>query len=144
MIRHAQQEDVKALLALAIKLWPGHSDQELENDFKRYIQADNDSVFIAEISRTVVGFAHCSLRIDYVAGASNSPVAFLEGIYVEECHRCKGYARKLVEACEQWGREKGASDFGSDCLLDNETSIEMHHHLGFKEIERTISFHKRI
>lgn len=137
-------KDVQHLAALAMKLWPGHSTQELENEFEGYIQGDSDAVFIVEEGKDAVGFAHCSLRVDYVSGAENSPAGYLEGIYVDEDHRYEGYARKLVEECEQWARDKGCLDFASDCLLDNLTSIEMHQHLGFREVERTVAFHKKL
>ncbi|MFC3418075.1 aminoglycoside 6'-N-acetyltransferase [Salinicoccus hispanicus] len=144
MIERAVQTDIEYLVELAVKLWPGSSRNELESDFDGFISSADNAMFLARADDLVLGFAHCSLRRDYVAGAESSPAGYLEGIYVDEAERYKGHARKLVEACEQWARDKGCSDFASDCLHDNSASIEMHQHLGFDEVERTISFHKKL
>ena len=38
-----------------------------------------------------IGFAQCQLRYDYVEGTKSSPVGYLEGIFVKEGYRSKGY-----------------------------------------------------
>lgn len=144
MIRQAVRDDMGELLHLALKLWPESGPAELENEFDVFIASDDNAVFIAQVDSEAVGFAHCSLRHDYVAGAESSPAGYLEGIYISDGHRFRGYARQLVEACESWTMERGCSDFGSDCLIDNAASIGMHAHLGFREVERTVSFHKKL
>ncbi|WP_342389321.1 aminoglycoside 6'-N-acetyltransferase [Salinicoccus bachuensis] len=144
MIRQAERGDKEELLHLALKLWPESDRTELKNEFDMFIASDDNAVFIVQVNSETAGFAHCSLRHDYVAGAESSPVGYLEGIYVSDGHRFKGYARQLVEACESWSKKRGCSDFGSDCLIDNSASIEMHAHLGFREVERIVSFHKRL
>lgn len=54
-----------------------------------------------------IGFALCQLRYDYVEGAKTSPVGYLEGIFVKEAYRQKGYARELFAECQAWAKEKG-------------------------------------
>lgn len=49
-------------------------------------------------------------------------MGYLEGVYVKENYRKKGYARELVEDCEKWPREKNCKEFASDCLLENTDS----------------------
>ena len=71
-----------------------------------------------------IAFAHCQLRHDYVEGTESSPVGYLEGIFVEEAYRRKGFAADLLAECERWAREKGCSEFASDCELDNEESLK--------------------
>lgn len=144
MIRQAARDDMGELLHLALRLWPESGPAELEKEFEVFIASDDNAVFIAQVDSEAVGFAHCSLRHDYVAGAESSPAGYLEGIYISDGHRFRGYARQLVEACESWTMERGCSDFGSDCLIDNAASIGMHAHLGFREVERTVSFHKKL
>ncbi|TVT29428.1 GNAT family N-acetyltransferase [Salinicoccus cyprini] len=144
MIARVDRSNIQDFADLALKLWPDSTREELERDFDVYISSSNDAVFIARAEEGAVGFAHCSLRVDYVPGAESSPAGYLEGIFVENEHRRKGYARTLVDACEQWATDKGCSDFASDCLLDNHNSIEMHQHLGFTEVERTVSFYKKL
>jgi aminoglycoside 6'-N-acetyltransferase I len=98
--------------------------------------------FVAEAEGEVAGFAEVSLRTDYVNGCATSPVAFLEGIYVSEPHRRRGLGRALVAAAEQWGREQGCRELGSDALLGNDLSHRFHGGAGFEETERVVYFRK--
>ena len=84
------------------------------------------------------------VRVDYVEGTKSSPVGYLEGIYIQEKYRLKGYARELVKACEEWAKNKGCSEFASDCELTNKESYSFHKKVGFKEANRIICFNKKI
>ena len=66
-----------------------------------------------------IGFAQCQLRYDYVEGTKSSPVGYLEGIFVKEDYRSKGYAKELLAECETWAKENGCHEFASDCEIDN-------------------------
>jgi aminoglycoside 6'-N-acetyltransferase I len=91
-----------------------------------------------------VGFAEAALRRDYVEGCETSPVAFLEGIYVEPGERNRGIARALADAVAAWGQAKGCSEFASNALLDNTDSHAFHAALGFTETERVVFFRKEL
>lgn len=144
MIRKATLRDVPAAAALAALLWPGHETTELEEEFSRTIADRENAVFLALSDHEPVGFAHCSLRHDYVEGTESSPVAYLEGIFVKSSHRGRGLAKALLTACEQWGREQGCGEFASDCELDNTESILFHAKLGFTEANRIVCFQKKL
>ena len=68
----------------------------------------------------------------------------MEGIFVEEEHRGKGYAKELLSECQKWAKEKGCLEFASDCELDNVTSLNFHIAMGFEEANRIICFTKRL
>lgn len=87
-----------------------------------------------------VGFAEASIRSDYVNGAATSPVAFLEGIFVEAHARQTGIARCLVEAVATWALDQGLSELASDADLSNTTSHAVHEAIGFEERERVVFF----
>ena len=91
-----------------------------------------------------IAFAQCQLRYDYVEGTESSPVGYLEGIFVAEEYRKRGYAADLLAECEKWAGEKGCTEFASDCELDNEDSLKFHMALGFEEANRIICFKKGI
>jgi aminoglycoside 6'-N-acetyltransferase I len=90
-----------------------------------------------------VAFAEVSLR-PYVNGCKSSPVAFLEGLYVDPAWRLQGVARELVRAAEAWGRRAGCAEFASDIHLENHISHATHLALGFAETERVIYFRKAL
>ncbi len=87
-------------------------------------------------------FSQCQLRHDYVEGTGSSPVGYLEGIFVSEGYRARGYAAELLSECEKWAREKACTEFASDCELDNADSFRFHMALGFAEANRIICFRK--
>lgn len=87
------------------------------------------------------GFAEVGTR-KYAEGCESSPVAFLEGWYVDADSRCNGVGAALLRAAESWARERGLTEFASDALIDNETSHRAHRALGFSEVERIVCFRK--
>lgn len=77
-------------------------------------------------------------------GTETSPVGYLEGIFVEEAYRHQNIATELLSACQEWAKEKGCSEFASDCELDNTDSFNFHMALGFEEAGRVICFKKEL
>nr|AHN92742.1 N-acetyltransferase GCN5 [uncultured bacterium DCM001Kan07] len=140
----ASMDNLKDLVNLALELWPHHSAKELKAEFEEIV-AKEDAVFFLEYDGSLpVGFAQCQLRYDYVEGTSASPVGYLEGIFVSEPYRKKGIARQLLTACEGWAKEKGCTEFASDCELTNTQSLRFHQSTGFEEANRIICFVKKL
>src|SRR5262249_12464577 len=100
--------------------------------------------FVARSAGRALGFAEASIRRDAVNGASASPVAFLEGLYVVPEARRRGVARALVQAVIHWALAQGFTELVSDALLDNQVSHAMHQALGFAEIERVVCFRRAL
>ena len=93
-----------------------------------------------DASGIAAGFVEASKRNDYVNGTSSSPVAFLEGLYVEPAARRKGVARSLVESVVAWAAAEGCRELASDSPLDNVAAHAVHRALGFAETERVVYF----
>lgn len=154
MIKKASQSDYEIVAAIANKLWSSHNLDELKNEFKEILKDKNSCVFLYYIRdyirdnkyntdrNTPIGFCQLSLRYDYVEGTTFSPVAYLEGIYVEKEYRKLGVAKELIQVSENWAREKGVKEFASDCELNNIISENVHKKLGFREVNRIICFKK--
>ncbi|NUB09430.1 GNAT family N-acetyltransferase [Azospirillum sp. Vi22] len=143
-IERCTHETLDDLVALRWELWP-----EAPIETHRTEAADDLSVpdravafIVRDEGGVAVGFAEASLRRDYVNGCETSPVAFLEGIYVRAEQRKRGIARRLIQAVESWGKEKGCSEFASDADIGNDVSQRMHAALGFEETERDVFFRK--
>ena len=144
MVRVEQEKDINILANLAALLYNTISVLELEKEFYQAILKDNVKFFLKYDNNLPVGFAEISLRYDYVEGSETSPVGYLEGIYVKEAFRGKGYARELLKECENWAKSKGCSEFASDCELSNENSYNFHKAVNFKETNRIICFIKKL
>lgn len=138
----------EAWASLRLALWPEGSRDEHAADIAGFIAemaAGRGQIgFLAMRDGEAVGFAEAAVRHDYVNGCETSPVAFLEGIYVEPSSRRAGIAGKLLAAVEAWGRGNGCSELGSDAELTNVQSHGFHLGLGFEETERVVYFRKAI
>ena len=144
MIKKAGNNDLEALAKLAILMWQNHSITEIINEFSEIIE-NGKSVFFLKYEYDVpVGFAQCQLRNDYVEGTKTSPVGYLEGIFVKEQCRHKGYAKELLVECEAWAKENGCSEFASDCEINNIDSFHFHQAMNFVEANRIICFTKAL
>lgn len=144
MIKQAEADDSRMIAELAMLLWPYNEINDLENEMLEYIVSDKRAVFICYSETMPVGFAQGSLRNDYVEGTDSSPVGYLEGIFVKDEYRKRGIGKKLVLQCEEWAKNKGCSEFASDCELNNTESLKFHLHLGFEEANRIICFKKNL
>ena len=142
-IRKAAPSDAVILGQLAARMWE-HDPDELAAEFALLTASAEAACFLAFDGDAPIGFAQCQLRHDYVEGCETSPVGFLEGIYVNEGHRLTGTGRALLSACERWAKEKGCTEFASDCELDNTVSLAWHMKNGFTEMGRTIWFAKHL
>jgi aminoglycoside 6'-N-acetyltransferase I len=134
--------DVADWTRLRRALWPGTSRAEHEVDIAAALTQAGLNLIARGDDGRPLGFAEASMRHDYVNGTKTSPVAFLEGIYVEPSHRGRGIARMLVISVEAWARQQGCSELASDTGIDNVVSQRMHEALGFSETQRVVFFRK--
>lgn len=144
MIVKATSKDSLALAKIAIKMWSEHSLDELAKEFEETIDCEESAIFMLMVDNQAVGFAQCQLRHDYVEGTDSSPVGYLEGIFLEQEFRHRGNAKKLLAQCEEWAKNKGCTEFASDCESDNDESLKFHINMGFTEVNRIICFKKQL
>lgn len=143
MIREATREDVACIAEMVLMIWDSHLE-ELAEEFEMALKNEECAIYLYQIDNMPIGFAQCGLRHDYVEGTESSPVGYLEGIFIQENYRRKGYVRALIAECENWVKQKGCSEFASDCELDNNASLALHMNMGFTEVGRIICFTKPI
>jgi aminoglycoside 6'-N-acetyltransferase I len=143
-IRTAGLSDIPLVAQLQLMLWPEHTLEEMKSEMKRVITSPDGVVFISFINGIPAGFAECRLRHDYVEGTRTSPVGYLEGIFVRLEYRRQGIAWHLFQQCEKWAKDKGCSEFASDCEVINNESIAFHSKAGFHEVNRIVCYSKKI
>ncbi len=145
-IGQASAKDVDDWLALRIRLWPNTSLDAHRSEIAQQLR--DPRRFVALLARLdsgeAVGFAEVALRVDPVNGCDRSPVAFLEGIFVEPGQRRRGAARALCTAAERWAADRDCAEFASDALLDDIASRNFHQAVGFLPTERVIFFRKEL
>ena len=144
MIKRATVDDAFCVAKLAIQMWEDNTIEGLTMELAEIIASTESAVFLLYDGDAAIGFAQCRLRHDYVEGTDSSPVGYLEGIFVEEAYRNKGYAKELLKQCEAWAKAMGCTEFASDCKLTNTGSLAFHLRMGFEEANRVICFTKTL
>jgi aminoglycoside 6'-N-acetyltransferase I len=119
-------------------LWPGVSDA----DMTEWLARRDAATVVAERDGTALcGFAEVGER-PYADGCDTSPVAYLEGWYVDPDLRRQSIGAALIRAVEAWARAHGYRELASDTQLDNRDSQRAHARLGFAETERLVLYRK--
>jgi aminoglycoside 6'-N-acetyltransferase I len=122
-------------------LWLDTTLKEHREEIEELLaNTDNCAQFMAYSSNQALGFAEASIRHEYVNGTNSSPVAYLEGVYVEPSARQLGVGAALIEAVAAWGASQGCLELASDVPLDNLVSQNVHLALGFVATERVVFF----
>jgi aminoglycoside 6'-N-acetyltransferase I len=142
-IIEAGPDDLDRIDGLRRALWPDSPIEELKVRIPAMTAPEPHYLVLMALSGTdaAIGFAEVAVRQDYVNGCDASPVAFLEGIYVDPAHRRQGVARGLVASARDWAQAQGLREFASDALINNHASHSFHKAAGFAETERVVYFH---
>ncbi len=129
------QDDFNEWLDLALKLWSDCSAADLTN----ILHSPREAGFLArDDDGNAIAFINLSLRYEYVPDATQSPVAYVEGIYVKDEYRNQGIGTALIQYAEQWARDRGCIELAADALIENTASYEFHLKAGFREVERVV------
>lgn len=139
------QDDFEEWLNLALELWTDYSTEEMQVSLTEILHSPRQSaVLVRTEAGKAIAFMNLSLRSDYVPGATQSPVAFVEGIYVKPEYQKQGVGKALIQYAEQWAQAQGCVELASDALLENTVSHAFHKQVGFQEVERLVAFIKPI
>jgi aminoglycoside 6'-N-acetyltransferase I len=94
------------------------------------------------------GVLHAFLEVDlrsHVDGCDPTrPTGYVEGWFVRDGLRRRGVGRALMRAAEDWAREQGCIEMGSDALIENVGSERAHRALGFEVVDRCVNFRKNL
>lgn len=139
-MRFLRPDDLPEFRRMRRALWPDCEDHEA------------DALLAARATRSVVvvhprgngglgGFAEMGLR-PWAEGCVTSPVAYLEGLWVDPDLRRSGVAGALVQVAEAWARARGLTEMASDFLPANDASRAFHVGAGFDEVEEAVTARK--
>jgi len=146
IVRAVEVEDYDEWLRLRYALWPGpkHSLEKLKND-RSDIHADSmQRVLVAQNpDGSLCGMVEVSIRKE-AEGCSTDQIGYIEGWYVDQDFRGKGIGGKLIQKAENWARSQGCTEMASDTTSDYPLSPTAHEHLGYKEVQHTTHFAKKL
>ena len=145
-IRTIQATDAAAWSALRIEFLPEIKDisQAEVNAFFLGSYPNVQEVLVTlDDNQHMIGFIELNLR-DNVPGSSQQTTPYIEAWFVSPDCQGQGIGKALIEAAEQWAKQQGFQELGSDTPIRNEKSIGLHKQLGFNEIERVVCLLKRL
>jgi aminoglycoside 6'-N-acetyltransferase I len=121
-------------------LWP----DQTAADMAAWLARADAAVIVAVRAPTgLCGFAEVGDR-PFADGCWSSPVAYLEGWYVDPDARRQGIGAALIRAVEDWARQHGYRELASDALVTNVISQQAHQRLGFTEVHRAVQYRKEL
>ena len=152
VVRGMAEGDFVAVAGLRAELWPEGTVEEHLAELPAWAADEGTCSFVAEAGGHgaggaagegggVVGFLEGRLR-SHADGCATTPVGYLEGWYVVPDRRRQGVGRALVAAFERWARDLGCRELASDTWPENAASIDAHRRLGFREVDRVVTFRK--
>jgi aminoglycoside 6'-N-acetyltransferase I len=144
VIRRFQAPDLPDWGRMRRELWPDISPSEGDRDMRAWLARTDAVVFVAcRTDGSLCGFVEAASR-PYADGCDTSPVAYIEGWYVDADMRRQGVGRALLAEAEAWARAAGYREIASDALLDNAVSHRAHERAGYGEVDRVVLFRKWI
>ena len=139
-IRAYEPRDHAEWLRMRRALYDGLAPEDEASDAAEWLARPDTVVLVAaRATGGLAGFAELGER-PYADGCDTSPVAYLEGWWVDEDARRQGVGAALVAAGIAWARGRGYRELASDALLDNVTSHRAHAALGCAEVERAVRY----
>ena len=144
LIRPVEPTDRAEWLRMRLILWGGAAEEHIQDIATYFATPQRSITFVVERpTGGLCGLIEVSLR-DYAEGCQTSPVAYIEGWYVDEHSRRRALGTQLVQAAEAWARNQGLKEIASDTQIDNTVSIQAHKVLGYEEVERLVCFRKAL
>jgi aminoglycoside 6'-N-acetyltransferase I len=123
---------------------PDNDSDDVEADMRAILARPEAAVFMAERpDGSVCGYVEVGVRA-YADGCRSSPVAYIEGWYVDADVRRSGYGRALLAAAEKWARERDYTEMASDARLHNDISLKAHEGSGYEVVGRIVQFRKSL
>ena len=145
-VRQAQPTDRNEWARMREALWPGAAAEHLRETESYFRHPDGRFVvFVAQEpgGKRLVGFLEAGLR-DHAEECASSPVAYIEGWFVIPRYRRRGVGAALVEAAEEWARDRGLTEIASDTEIHNTGSQQAHLAIGYTETSRLVCFRKTL
>lgn len=147
-IRAAERRDRDEWCRMRARLFSNPDPREIDDWFDAAESGGTTRVGVAVLvadrgDSSLAGFVEIGSR-NYAEGCETTPIAYLEGWYVDPDVRRTRLGANLLMAAEAWALQHGFVEIASDAELDNEVSLRAHMALGFEEVERQICFRKRL
>jgi aminoglycoside 6'-N-acetyltransferase I len=145
-IRRATVSDRSEYLRLRLALFPHDAPQVIEHEMQEVLTGAPEHVAAFVLERpagSLGGLLEVHSRPVDLANPKQL-MGYVGSWYVDADLRRMGWGSALLAAGEEWAREQGFTEMGSDCYYLNAVSYAAHLANSYLETERLIVFSKTL
>lgn len=140
MIRDAKATDYVELQKLSFEDLGYECDAELVKIRLENLDPNNECVFVADVSDKVVGYVHIiKFNTLYYKSMAN-----IQGMVVAKEHQRKGYGKELMNAAEDWARERNIEMIRLNSGFVRPEAHEFYRAIGYSNEKEQIRFMKEL
>lgn len=139
-LRKAVLNDASALAGLTTELGYVADSAAVTERLGRLLDRGNDVVLVAEEEGVIVGWIQAHTSVALESGFRMEIV----GLIVSDRFRRRGVGKRLVDAVESWGRERGARVFSVRSNLQRVASHAFYPALGYEKIKTQAVYRNRM
>lgn len=140
MIREAKATDYVELQKLSFEDLGYECDAELVKIRLENLDPNNECVFVADVSGKVVGYIHI-IKFNTLYHKS---MANIQGMVVAKEHQRKGYGKELMNAAEDWARERDIEMIRLNSGFVRPEAHEFYRAIGYSNEKEQIRFMKEL
>ena len=142
IIRDAELKDARQLDLLLTRLirYEAQYDSnlngncEINENYCNRIGLEGHKLILAEEDGEIIGYLYGFLY--HIPGVYESPIAILDALFIDEKHRRKGYASKLIAEFRTFARENGAVQIELKVVSNNKNAVDLYRKLSFMETKK--------
>ncbi len=140
MIREAKITDYVELQKLPFEDLGDECDAELVKTRLENLDSNNECVFVADVNGNVVGYVHIiKFNTLYYKSMAN-----IQGMVVSKEYQRKGYGKELMNAAENWARERNIEMVRLNSGFVRPEAHEFYHAIGYCNEKEQIRFMKQL
>lgn len=129
-IREAELKHADTIVSLTNELGYISTVEKIKDKLNRFAQSPDQVIFVA-VRDDTIGWIHVTLA----EPLESEIFAELRGIVVKEEYRGQGVGKKLIQAAEQWTRNKGISRIRIRTNIKRRAVRKYYRSLGFHSIK---------
>lgn len=138
-VRKARPDDAAVVADLVTQLgYPSHSQQVLAR--WRALDVANQELLVAEVGGAVVGLVH----VNQWATVLLDDAAEIVALVVDEARRSQGIGRALLQAAEEWARQRGCSTLYVRTNVMRQRAHEFYFENGFQRVKTSLTLMKEL
>jgi GNAT superfamily N-acetyltransferase len=138
-IRKATADDALTIAQLSGQLGYPVEAHVMRERLERFLQLEEHAVFVAETTK-VIGWIHGAEYELLEVGRH----AEIWGLVVADGQRGKGVGRQLIDAVEQWARDRGLDEISVRSNVIRPESHPFYERLGFTRYKTQHAYRKRL